>query len=126
MPTPDLFTIIATEITEKQNGIQLNAGDDRVLKDVFLKMGGCVEDLVQGVLPQFDILKAVIISTYESGMIASDGMGARIYNLKGLRAMKPQSLVDELQKGRLQAVNMAEEVLGKKILSALLNIKQAR
>ena len=96
----DKFAIIVSEICTKQNGITLNAGDDRVLKDLFLKVGGDIEDLEQGVLDQFDTLKAVIIAAYEGQLIASDPFGSRISTIRPVRGTQG-SAADHLQGGHL-------------------------
>lgn len=122
MPSIDKFSIICNEICTKQNGIMLNAGDDRVLRELFLQVGGNIEDLEQGVLSEFDTLKAVIIAAYESHMIASDPLGSRISTLRNLKKWDFSGVVGSIHGARRAAVDLAEETLGRGLLASLLGV----
>jgi len=117
MPNQDLFSLIAEEIMTKQNGLDFNRGDDTILKEMFANAGGDLDKLQGGVLAQFDLLKDQIVTAYQSGRIGSQKLSqARIASLKA----DPDPIKEQLAMGRAEALRMAGDALGKKVLSVLL------
>lgn len=105
----DYFSIIVKEICEKQNGIKLKRGDDQVLRELFLKNGGDVDKLHNGVLPEFDKLKSAIVSAYSGNKIAASKIKISV-----------DSINQVIQNGKIEALKISEGVLGKPLLKALL------
>lgn len=118
---PDLFSIVVNEICTKQNGIQLKVGDDTTLKDMFLRQGGNIDQLIDGVLPEFDRLKQVILQAFNAQKIAAN-MDNR-YRVASIR-INVKDLQNQLDLGRNVALEIAEASLGKEILAALLKVKK--
>ena len=123
-PTPDYFSIICSEICTKQNGIQLKVGDDSILKSIFLRRGGEIGLLVNGVLPQFDLLKDVILSAYNARKIASKSGEERPRRWIASIRINMEDLRSQIDWGRRTALSVAERSLGRKLLAALLKVKR--
>lgn len=112
----DYFSIIVNEICTKQNGIELKRGDDTVLRDMFISNGGNVDKLHNGVLPEFDKLKDIIVGAYQSRKIGST---LRVASHKRDLNIDPESFSEQVQIGSAIVEEVAERAIGKELLATL-------
>ena len=63
--TNKMFKLIANEIITKQNGLDMSDDDLSTISSMYLDAGGNAQQLVAGVMAEFDTLKDAIVKHYE-------------------------------------------------------------
>lgn len=112
---PDFFDIIVSEICQKQNGIPLKQGDHREVRDLFVRKNGDIEALINGVLPQFDLLKACILECFRAGRI-----GSTAPEMRSTISVDVNDIQRQKEEGRRVAIALAKQSLGEDLLFALI------